>query len=322
MNECKIFHLLIITAILGFASGCYLEFSGTSFGYDAEAELTGDVAVEEEFDVFEAHFIHGEIRVAGVEGDEISVNATAVVQADSQELADEIAQDLELVIDKRGGRWELKVEPKSNKFSEDDYSLHVSCTVSLPSAVSLDLSTTHADVDVRDISGFVEAATSHGAISLTSIEGDAKATTSHAVIKASKISGNATFTTSHANIEARDITGEEHTFTTSHGDVKLDDIRGTFTVTGSHSNVEMKLVAIDVGRSKVTTTHGDVALFIARDSDATISMTTSFGEVTDDFPGDAEFRGEEDRGTLTIGDGGGKIDLVTTHGDISVKSRD
>lgn len=199
-------------------------------------------------------------------------------------------------------------------------------------AGSQDVSTSHGNIHLEDITGKLTGQTSHGDISIegskdgidlrtdhgnidaTDCEGTTKLITSNGDIQLKKQKGKITAGTSHGNVSGNNIQGDL-TATTSHGDVTLRDLSCSVETSTDHGNIDLS----------VTNITGDI---ISSNSSGDISLKLPKGKGLDiDFRAKAvnidaveNFSGSKEKDSMkgTLNGGGTKVKAKTDHGNVSL----
>ena len=104
--------------------------------------------------------IAGDITVTGGSGDDVSIEAVKRTRGDRNELG-----RVQIIVDERGGRVDIRTEHERNRFDRDGRNDHVSVdyTISMPSGATL---------DAKSISGHVKVSNVQGAVRAESISGN------------------------------------------------------------------------------------------------------------------------------------------------------
>lgn len=155
-----------------------------------------------------------------------------------------------------------------------------------------------SDIDIDELRGNLEAATSSGDISLRGIKGD---------VKIESTSGD---------IRVYDIKGNLDLRTTS-GDIYSQNIDGSVTVASISGKIKLNGLTNPMGKFTVNTVSGDVYLEVSKNFDGKLEAKTRSGEIKADI--DMDFRTvSESYLEGKTGNGTGKINIITTSGDISM----
>ncbi len=149
-----------------------------------------------------------------------------------------------------------------------------------------------ADVSVEHLE------TTNGAISLEGTTGDATLISTNGDINVKDVDGSVRVTTTNGNIEIKDVTV----------------VRGVKTTNGK---ITVEIPAI-TSNLEITSTNGDVTVYVPEDLDADIVMKTTNGKVTvHDIQLDIKYSSDT-HVEGTMGNGGYDLNIQTTNGNIDL----
>ncbi len=170
--------------------------------------------------------------------------------------------------------------------------------VTLPADFHPKISVSGGDVRAANLRGNVEIETSGGNITLDSIGGRTR------------------LETSGGDIAIRGSGGEVHA-ETSGGSIRLETVSGHVYAETSGGDIEAR-VKCDTVAIHCETSGGDITLYLPETVKGSISAGTSGGSVGLELK---NFRGKIEEGEIhgSINEGGGKISLETSGGDIRVR---
>lgn len=219
--------------------------------------------------VLEAHV--GDIRVEGIEGDQVIVH---IVQKGDEDLV----KGNRISLEQEGNIVEIKSRHDRHLFRIwDDVDLRVQYEIQVPKSFNLDMetsggnieiyavagevrgSTSGGDVDIANLKGVVNVATSGGNVTVKSSEGDLTLETSGGDILGETVTGNIHVETSGGNITFRDTDGKLYA-STSGGNIRaqLKDNKG-IDLSTSGGNIEVSLPPNVAGDLEAESTGGDVS---------------------------------------------------------------
>ncbi len=136
--------------------------------------------------------------------------------------------------------------------------------------------TSGGDITLENIEGVSVVKTSGGDIEIERCEGKTTATTSGGDIGVSDCNGNLKVYTSGGDLELTDITGSRIQGRTSGGDIEVDDVEGNLVVSTSGGGINIRKVQ---GSVEAKTSGGDIHLeFIYGETD----VNTSNGDISGD----------------------------------------
>jgi hypothetical protein len=155
-----------------------------------------------------------------------------------------------------------------------------------------------SDFDIDELKGNLSVSTSSGDVTACSIWGD---------IKIKSISGE---------IRVYDIKGDIDLNTTS-GDIYSQNIDGSATAKSISGEIKLSGLTNPQGKFSLRTISGDVYLEMADNFNGGLEIETRSGEIRTDL--DIDFRTVSDSYLEgKTGEGTGKINIITTSGDISM----
>ncbi len=149
-----------------------------------------------------------------------------------------------------------------------------------------------------------------GNVTLRSLE------TANGNIEITGTKGNLTMDTTNGNIDAHDIQGYVYA-KTSNGNVYIGETRGVGNVSTSNGNVDIKIKELSTD-IKISSSNGNVKIRIKGSLDVNLTMATNEGRVAIH---DLEInltRDEEKSKHGTLNNGGHRIDITTSNGNIDI----
>jgi hypothetical protein len=194
---------------------------------------------------------------------------------------------------------------------------------------SLSVNTSGGNIQVETVAKSLEAKTAGGNIIIGNVGGEAHVSTSGGDINVGKVSGKATLNTAGGDIELKGASGNVSA-KTSGGDVKLQNITGSINAKTSGGEVEAELIPSGKGGSKLSSSGGDVRLYIDEKSKATIEATIrldGWGSrksryiVKSEFPKESyetDEEADEIRAVYKLNGGGELIELSTSNSNIEI----
>ncbi len=276
--------------------------------------------------------IAGDITVTAGSGDDVSIEAVKRTTGDREELA-----RVQILVDERPGRVEVRTEHEQNRRDRNGRSDHVAVdyTVTLPATAS---------VDMHSVSGSLKVTGMRGAIRAESISGDVTATDSPKIEVAKSVSGNVTLSgvSTEGDLAAASISGTVSAhglkahgldLNTISGSIKLTDVTCERLFAKSVSGGVEYEGAIARGGSYDFNVHsGTVRLVLTNPAGFVLNANSFSGSVRSDLPmtigGDAsgDRRGRYDMMRnrsmrATYGDGSATVTIRTFSGDIIIAKR-
>jgi len=154
----------------------------------------------------------GSVTITGAETAECSVIANITGRAPTEEEARELAEQVEINLEKVGNTLTIRAEKQDNKKRR---SVSISYDIIIPKQTN------------------IECASSYGAIKLTNINGNTNGKTSSGSITAENIEGSVNLNTSYGSVKCRNITGDKITAKSSSGSITAEIIKGPVQLTTS-----------------------------------------------------------------------------------------
>jgi hypothetical protein len=224
----------------------------------------------------------GSVKIISADTTECSVTATINGQAPTLEEAKQLAEQTKITLVPEGKVLIFKVERPT---LSNNRSIGVSFDVTVPARTG------------------IKCETSFGAVELKNITGDIDAKTSFGKIYAENITGKVQLDTSYGEVDCDKITTDNFSAKSSFGKMDID-----FSAA----------CPADI-RAKIETSFGDVDVAVPPNFAGDVAVETSFGSVKTDLP--ITVKGDFGKTKLygSIGQGKGKIDLKTSFGSIKIK---
>jgi len=268
----------------------------------------------------------GYIKIVGVEGNNIALNAT--VWSAKELTSDEVNGVIS--VEKEGGVVTVKVDEdiwKAHGINSIDYMIKV------PKSLSVDLITASGDLNLSEMEGSFHLDTESGDIYLLDVGGSGSVNTQNGDVIAKGTSQNISITTSNGDIKVEGIS--DVTANTSLGDIEatrcgvvdVETLSGDviindvpeFKVKSSLGDITIDTVELS-GESDARTESGDVKLTMSTFKKV-VAEVSSTGDILlsgIEISADEEVRMVEAH-TITLRSGGeGVVELFTLNGDISI----
>ena len=192
------------------------------------------------------------------------------------------------------------------------------------------VNTSGGNIEVKGVGKSLRANTSGGNIEIGDVGGEAKVSTSGGDIRVRKVTGSASLSTAGGDIELEGASGYVKAHT-SGGNLKLENISGSIDASTSGGDVTADLRPSGKGKSKLSSSGGEITLSLPEDAKATIEATIriqGWGNHRNEYKVRSEFkeetydkRGDPDeiRAVYKINGGGELIELKTVNSDINIK---
>ncbi len=232
-NSYPVQFLLATTLLLVFAMTiAYAKTKATKeFSDTVSAEPYTNVEVETK---------NGSIFVTGYEGEEIIVDAEISVTGSKKDICQDLLQNVEINLDKRGRTLKIGVDHKKRR----KYNISATFELKIPHRMSLDAGTVNGSIEVADLVGGVDVSTVNGQIICEKISGG---------IDAGTINGSLHLTDVSGEIDAGSVNGS--ITCTAYNDapsgIDLGTINGNITLElGSEPNARVEASAMN-GRVEI-----------------------------------------------------------------------
>jgi DUF4097 and DUF4098 domain-containing protein YvlB len=192
------------------------------------------------------------------------------------------------------------------------------------------VNTSGGNIEVRSVGKSLKANTSGGNIEIGDVGGEAKVSTSGGDIQVRKVSGSASLSTAGGDIELGGASGYVKAHT-SGGNLRLENVTGSIDASTSGGDVAADLRPSGKGKSKLSSSGGEITLSVPEDAKATIEATIriqGWGSHKGEYEVHSEFKsdtydqdqdGHEIRASYKLNGGGELIELRTVNSDINIK---
>jgi len=281
-----------------------------------------EVMIDERFDVREGQTLAIDVTHADVEiitGDVSEAHVLVTLGSKNMSRAQEIFEEMNFVVEMVGDEVRVESNARKNNWSSGwNGGFDIDVRVTIPERFNARLKTTHGDVELDDIEGFVELNTTHGDVSAATIRGsEISLRSTHGDIEAESLMSDAiSVNTTHADIEIEEVTSKFFSATTSHSDVVIERLSGESDITTSHGDIEITLT--NNFSADLKTSHGDVLVYAPSGMKADLDLKGAQVKVASAFSLDGDVK--KDRVVGRVNGGGSKIQARTTHGSVHVKS--
>jgi DUF4097 and DUF4098 domain-containing protein YvlB len=192
-----------------------------------------------------------------------------------------------------------------------------------------DVRTSGGDITIQRSGKSLTAETAGGNVQVGDVGGDASVSTSGGDIIIETVTGGATLSTAGGNISLASANGTVKAKTAG-GDIVMDDITGSVDAKTSAGNIRVALSPAGAGKSRFSTTVGDVWLYIPENAKATINARARLNYwqrhsheqlIFSDYKEEQSTQDESDkdiRATYTLNGGGQAITIETSQGNIHI----
>jgi len=300
MRKVQILLLAVVLAISCFSmTGCMVSFDG--FGnLNAKFIEEKDWTLEANgVNLIDGDTTNGSIKLTASDTNEVKVHAVKTVRAKTDEAAEEFAKQVILHTEKSGDSIRFyKEQPTGWKKVQ----VSVSYTVECPKDMSVHLRSTNGKITVEGIAKKVDAKTTNGAIHLAGGSDSILLRTTNGSINVLDSRGSIDASTTNGKISAdiQDLVNKVDLSTTN-GGINLE-------VKSGNAPIEM------------TTTNGSATVTLPANYSGDLDAGTHSGRVSSDFAIPVKKASKKNlRGP--IGEGGDKVYIRTTNGNINVNKR-
>ena len=208
----------------------------------------------------------------------------------------------------------LRVRPDGSRGPQD-----ADLEISIPAWMDVRVEGNQLDVGVRG---------GEGEISIETVGGDVVVEGGAGLVSVRTIQGEVSVRGARGRIEAisvnedvtlDDIGGDLYVETTN-GDITLRGIRSTSArATTVNGDIGYDGTIRDGGRYVFATHNGDIGVTVARETNATVTVSTYHGEFESDFPVRLTGATRDRQFTFTLGSGSARLELESFNGEIRLR---
>ena len=268
----------------------------------------------------------GSIAITGADVEGCRVQAWIHATAPTQTEADQIADQVRVLLTEEGNGLRLYVEKPPLPANR---SVGVSFTIVVPRQTNLDCTTSFGPIRADDLQGTVIARTSFSDIHCEKVTGNLNLNTGHGTIECRQVSfDNLYAKTSFGNITvdcpapSRDQTPGRADLETSYGSITAANLMvRDLEAKSSFGNVSAACTPeapADL-TATIASSYGTVSLSAPEAFAGEVNLSSSHGSVETDRPVTVQGDLGKDRLAGRIGDGDGKIHLRTSFGSIKLR---
>jgi hypothetical protein len=247
-------------------------------------EANGEISIESR---------NGRIAIEAWDRSEVRVQITRVVRGTDDKQAQDLLKELKADVELRPGRLEIisRYPKRRENVGLWDFlgrkvaAMDIHYYLQVPKATTLTLQTTNGEIRVRGVSQAVEAITTNGDVRVSGATGSVDVQTTNGALDLLAISG---------------------------------DVAGTTT----NGSVRAEVRSLNAGgRVGLTTTNGNVVVYLPPSLQASITASTTNGKVMTSFPltMSGGMSSKSIQGTIGGAGKGAELELATTNGNIQVK---
>lgn len=287
----------------------------------AKVSSASEVMIDETFKVRDGQTLfldvaHSDIEIeTGAQGEaRIRVTLSGTNMARARDVFD----DMQFSVRMDGDELRVVSVDRRNAWNGNNGSVNIKVLAFIPQTFNLQMTTTHGDVELDDISGSVVVNTTHGDLSVSTIKGkEIYLRSTHGDIDAESFEGNSiTLKTTHADIDVDMIAGGRISVSTTHSDIEIGELRGESELSTTHGDIHVELLSDE--SADLRTSHGDIIILAPKTLKALLDLEGASVRLDHDFDFDGRIDKDEIRGR--INGGGATIRARTTHGSVTVRS--
>ena len=193
---------------------------------------------------------HGEIRINGIDENRITIIFTKKIRRRNEEQADEVAEDLHMIMNKDDRQ--LTLATNRSDFRRKNFRIHFE--ISCPQGMAVKLTNSYGQIKVAKI-------------------GEVDITNSHGEVFAEGVMGNLTLHNSYEDVEIQDVSGECR-INSRHSDVTAAAIQGSTLIAHRYGKIHLESLGQDV------TVEGSHSRVFGRDLTGPVEIETSYDRIT------------------------------------------
>jgi len=254
---------------------------------------------------------HGDVRITTHSRNDLRVQATIRVSADSQQDADEFVDRIQIQMEEAPTAVTVRTQYPGQDWSRTrrNLSFAVDYVITMPERMALDVRNSFGAVSVTGARADVSIVNAHGTLSVADIGGRSRLENAFGPIEATRMNGDVTITDANGNVSATTIAGALNV-TNRFGRVTVNGVKGTMVVANSNGQV-------DVADAAATTVTNSFGMVTVRDI-AAATITNSNGAV----------RATNVRGAATVKTSfapaeiatvAGNVDVTNSNGDVTLR---
>lgn len=265
----------------------------------------------------------GDITILTGSGSEVKVTAKEVIDASTEEKADELVRDLVLIIDQQGNNVSAVAKyQKRGGWLWSSTPVTVSFTVVVPVQYNVDLRTSGGGIKVANLDGRARLRTSGGSLKLERIDGEVDGSTSGGSITLREGTAKVKLSTSGGSIHVERAGGEAE-LSTSGGDIVIESVCNRLSASTSGGSIKASIEGELKGDCHLSTSGGSVTATVDKKAAFDLRAHTSGGNVDLDGMTIAIEQGGLRKSSLSgkVNGGGPVLSLGTSGGNVRVKTK-
>jgi len=279
-----------------------------------------------------ANILLGDVLLRGTDSKEIRFTEKVLIKKRSEEDAMKLWKKIHTELKEKSQGFELENGLKDQKIRYGHALKSVKYIVDVPKEISVSLSTTGGDLNIKDINGEIELVTAGGDVILKKLDGKISVKTLGGDINSLNLEGNIDLFSAGGDVECKNIIGNTK-MKTMGGDIILEVVKGI--VKGKTFGGDISINEFDGNTVKLESYGGDIDVIRINGN---VEVETAGGDITiDDITGNivAETSGgciegmqitgniiaETLGGEITIDDVFGSVKAETMSGDIEISKK-
>jgi hypothetical protein len=245
--------------------------------------------------IFRVHNSNGLTRITGEDRDDIEVTIHKTARAESHDAAEALLREIQLDVQRPGGRLDLEVEIPRRWNRRGTANL----CIKLPRRMEVWVAAANGRVDVEGIRGPVHARSTNGSAKVVDVLGDIEVATTNAKVSCASTCGK---------LLAR----------SSNGKIEIDEHSGSVDASTSNGLIRASLEELGNDGVLLCTSNGRIVLDLPEQVDADVDIRVDNGVIRNDR--ELCQKGRETGGRVSgrLGIGGKLIKLRTSNGSISL----
>jgi DUF4097 and DUF4098 domain-containing protein YvlB len=260
---------------------------------------------------------NGDIKVTGIEGNELRVTAHSSASGGSESATDERLKTVNAVIDRTGDGYRVHPINQSGGRSATT----VDFEIQVPRTAMVTAMTSRGDISTNGIAGGLDARTPIGDIRVQDTGANVSADTQKGDVRITDVHGNVLVHGNGDDVEVASVTGDVTIDGGFLGDTKVNKAAGTLRIKSSRADITLAQLAGELtldsgdlsitgaggsiqiatrdkdisiqnatGRLDIADSHGDVTVRFAKPPTADISITNDSGDVSLTLPAESAFQ--------------------------------
>ena len=214
---------------------------------------------------------------------------------------------------------------------------YLTFTVSVPQDFNPCIKDSRGRVEIRSISGRVEAYNSRGPVTVEGVSGSATVHNSRGPVTLARIEGKLEVNNSRGPINVVDASGDSRLVNSrgpielknfngaletcnSRGHIKVTGLEGKIKADNSRGPIEVEFCSAPAEDCRLSNSRGDIDLCLPCEMGADLSAQANRGKIASEIP--LMVVGEVSKSRLEgrMADGGSRIELTTSRGNIRIKT--